>query len=312
MDRSGPPIGVIGSEPPAAGPPQAAPRPPASAAAPVAGAETELAPDLTAAALEPPLLAASEQRSPAAPPPAAQALGQASGPGKGRLLRWLIPAGISFLLLLLWFLWSSAGSHGSAPQGRVHPPALPAAGAEASAPEPSEVGLGTEQQMRVEGARPRPEPPEVSAQERGVIEGQAQEQPQPIAEPPPASDVAPARLSERSLSSLPIRFDGGRAQGRVIDEAELAALIASSLHALRGDPHVSIEVGGHTSNEGSGENHQRIAQRRARWAISLLVERGLPQARLHPFAYGTSEPAVDGSRPVALARNRRVTLRLVR
>jgi outer membrane protein OmpA-like peptidoglycan-associated protein len=107
---------------------------------------------------------------------------------------------------------------------------------------------------------------------------------------------------------LPLRFDKGSAYATVGDEEQLRA-VTFELKAALAATGRRIEVGGHTSSEGSEAHNLELGRRRAQAAVRYLVEHGLPENRLEVKSYGASVPPP----PSASDRNagRRVTVRIL-
>lgn len=130
--------------------------------------------------------------------------------------------------------------------------------------------------------------------------------PAPQPEPPaPAVDLT-------QLVTLPVSFAQGQAEpGEVTDPRALDALLAALDAALRAAPDRRLEVGGHTSQEGSSAANARLGRQRAEATMRWLSERGVPSDRMVPVNYASSKPARRGHGQRARRVNRRVTLRVV-
>jgi outer membrane protein OmpA-like peptidoglycan-associated protein len=104
---------------------------------------------------------------------------------------------------------------------------------------------------------------------------------------------------------LPITFARGSGQPSVEDAGGLARLVA----ALKAEPNLRVEIGGHTSDEGSDEFNRRLGLARAQAVARLLQSRGVAASRLLSKSYAESEPVASNATEEGRARNRRVTLR---
>jgi outer membrane protein OmpA-like peptidoglycan-associated protein len=70
-----------------------------------------------------------------------------------------------------------------------------------------------------------------------------------------------------------------------------------------------VEIGGHTSSDGSPERNMLLSQRRADAVKDCLVQDGVPAERLKSVGYGSSKPANPDN--TEAPENRRVVLTVV-
>jgi peptidoglycan-associated lipoprotein len=100
-------------------------------------------------------------------------------------------------------------------------------------------------------------------------------------------------------------------------------LTAGALAALRKDaevistmlqefPGVALVVEGHCDERGSAEYNVALGDRRARRAVEVLHENGVPDAALQILSYGKEAPQCTESSEGCRQRNRRVHLTTVR
>lgn len=75
---------------------------------------------------------------------------------------------------------------------------------------------------------------------------------------------------------------------------------------VRGCPGFSIEVSGHTDNEGEPDRNQRLSERRAKSVLDYLVKVGVPAATLNAVGYGETKPKVPNDSRANMAINRRI------
>jgi len=125
-----------------------------------------------------------------------------------------------------------------------------------------------------------------------------------------ATTSAAPPSAARELASLPIRFDKGMTAGAIQDAAELDRMVAGIVREMSAQPNAKLEVGGHTSREGSAEVNVQLGQARAEHAVPLLVQRGVPAERIRVKNYTSSSPA-DRQATSGWDPNRRVTARVV-
>lgn len=84
------------------------------------------------------------------------------------------------------------------------------------------------------------------------------------------------------------------------------ALLDEILDALRQFPDVSIEIAGHTDDQGTEEYNNDLSRRRADAVLAYLVGRGEPVDRFVVVGYGESRPIADNATADGRARNRRI------
>jgi outer membrane protein OmpA-like peptidoglycan-associated protein len=71
---------------------------------------------------------------------------------------------------------------------------------------------------------------------------------------------------------------------------------------------LTVEVGGHTDNQGDAEFNQKLSEDRAQAVVRALVERGVPQAAITAAGYGETRPVATNETEDGRATNRRVAL----
>ena len=84
------------------------------------------------------------------------------------------------------------------------------------------------------------------------------------------------------------------------------ALLDEILEALRQVPDVSIEIAGHTDDQGSEEYNEDLSRRRADAVLAYLVANGESPDRFVVVGYGESRPIADNATADGRARNRRI------
>lgn len=92
--------------------------------------------------------------------------------------------------------------------------------------------------------------------------------------------------------------------------AELDRRSHKTLDALapivKGCPGFTIEVEGHTDNEGEPGRNQRLSERRANSVRDYLVQAGVSESSLAAIGYGKVKPKVANDSPANMAVNRRI------
>ena len=103
------------------------------------------------------------------------------------------------------------------------------------------------------------------------------------------------------------------AAGRIVFDFASAELDGTSFatldtlaEATKACPDMRIEVGGHTSAEGSAEGNQQLSVRRAQSVVAYLVKAGVDSTRLQPVGYGATRPIAPNDSGENMAKNRRI------
>jgi OOP family OmpA-OmpF porin len=80
--------------------------------------------------------------------------------------------------------------------------------------------------------------------------------------------------------------------------------------AMKANPKIEVEIGGHTDSVGVETRNQRLSERRAKSVKAFLVGEGVEDARLSTVGYGEAEPVDSNETPAGRANNRRVAFRV--
>ncbi len=121
-------------------------------------------------------------------------------------------------------------------------------------------------------------------------------------------DAAVERQGDKLYVALPsgILFDVDKDQVRPDARAPLAA--AAEVLVKYPDTYVTVE--GHTDSTGSDSYNQALSERRALRVRDVLVEDGVPFARLSVRGYGETDPIADNATAEGRQANRRVQLEI--
>ncbi len=84
------------------------------------------------------------------------------------------------------------------------------------------------------------------------------------------------------------------------------ALLDEILDALRQFPDISIEIAGHTDDQGSEEYNLDLSRRRAEAVLAYVVANGESPDRFVVIGYGETRPLVENTSAENRARNRRI------
>ena len=80
---------------------------------------------------------------------------------------------------------------------------------------------------------------------------------------------------------------------------------------LKKNPHLVVEVAGHTDSDGAAAANLGLSERRAYTVRDYLINGGVSESSLTARGYGESEPIADNSTTEGKAENRRVELRIL-
>ncbi len=118
--------------------------------------------------------------------------------------------------------------------------------------------------------------------------------------------VAEAQRCQRDLSEAAeagiITFQRASAE---LDRRSHRALDALA-QIVKGCPGYTIEVAGHTDNEGEPDRNKRLSERRAQSVLDYLVRAGVASSTLAAAGYRETQPKVPNDSAANMARNRRI------
>ncbi len=94
------------------------------------------------------------------------------------------------------------------------------------------------------------------------------------------------------------------------DQSLLKSEVKGSLNdlvvILKKYPDTDIEIQGHTDNKGTDAYNDALSQRRANAVMMYLIDRGIPNSRMNPKAYGEDHPKYSNNTEDGRSKNRRV------
>lgn len=121
-------------------------------------------------------------------------------------------------------------------------------------------------------------------------------------------DIALAKLEAGATVVLNnLYFDYGKATIAARSQPELKRLY----ELLKANPHLKIEIGGHTDNKGTADFNQKLSEQRAQSVIRYLVQRGVGAERLKAIGYGFRQPVAPNTTEAGRQRNRRTELKVL-
>ncbi len=77
------------------------------------------------------------------------------------------------------------------------------------------------------------------------------------------------------------------------------------------NPHMEVQINGHSDNVGSKGKNQKISEQRAREVFEYLIKKGV-QNKMYFKGYGSSLPIASNDTPEGQARNRRVEFEIIK
>jgi OOP family OmpA-OmpF porin len=80
---------------------------------------------------------------------------------------------------------------------------------------------------------------------------------------------------------------------------------------LRQDPNLTVEIGGHTDNEGPARLNRKISLERAEEVKQYLAAQGVPSAQMVTKGYGEVHPIASNRHADGRAQNRRIEFKVL-
>jgi outer membrane protein OmpA-like peptidoglycan-associated protein len=105
-----------------------------------------------------------------------------------------------------------------------------------------------------------------------------------------------------------IFFDFDKYSLKPTSHVELSKLI----QFLNANPHISIEIGGHTDNIGTAAYNKDLSLNRAKSVYNYLIKNGISSNRLSYKGYGFDKPIADNTDEAGRALNRRTEFTIVK
>jgi hypothetical protein len=72
------------------------------------------------------------------------------------------------------------------------------------------------------------------------------------------------------------------------------------------NPKTTIEIAGHTDNEGEEAKNKTLSENRAQALADFLIKNKIGKERIKAIGYGSAKPIADNSSPAGKAKNRRI------
>lgn len=134
---------------------------------------------------------------------------------------------------------------------------------------------------------------------------QAEDTPAPIVE---VIKIGKDTIELNQVFELPnIRFASGEAKLLAIAHPALKALA----YHLKTKPSLSVEITGHTDDQGTDEFNQELSERRANTVRNFLFAQGVNEDQISAKGSGSNAPIAENETEEGRIRNRRVEFRIV-
>lgn len=119
-------------------------------------------------------------------------------------------------------------------------------------------------------------------------------------------DVGITNTGDRLIVTLPqdITFDVNSFTVRPVLQNDLRTVAGNLLNY----PNSTIQVVGHTDSDGEAAFNQDLSVRRANAVSDILMQSGVPFARIQAFGRGEDQPIASNLDPAGKAQNRRVEI----
>ena len=102
-----------------------------------------------------------------------------------------------------------------------------------------------------------------------------------------------------------VEFETNKADIRPQYEAKLGEVV----DVLHRNPHVKVQIQGHTDSVGNAEYNRQLSEKRARAVMEWLIEDGIDRNRLSAAGLGETRPIANNDTAEGRERNRRVELK---
>lgn len=102
-------------------------------------------------------------------------------------------------------------------------------------------------------------------------------------------------------------FDTDKYNLKQESRAELNKLV----DFMNNNPGITIEIGGHTDNQGSAAHNQQLSENRAQSVMQYLVDNGISAERLSAKGYGQDHPVAGNDTEAGRAENRRTEVKVM-
>lgn len=132
-----------------------------------------------------------------------------------------------------------------------------------------------------------------------------------VTQAPIVTDTVVATPEEKLLMEpLDVYFNSGKAG--INRTPEIEAWLAQAKKYLEKNPSEKLSVTGHTDSDGDDASNVILSGRRAETMKGILIKDGFGAANLEPSGKGEAEPVASNDTEDGKAKNRRVSIRLIK
>ena len=144
---------------------------------------------------------------------------------------------------------------------------------------------------------------------------------------PVATNIDAAGEDSQKPALLPVRTEPEHEVVEDSDVLSIQALFVSKsvevnprftpaldavVELLKNDPHLRVEVVGHTDNRGVDNENQALSEQRADSVAQYMEQAGIDASRIQVHALGATQPVAGNDTATGRAQNRRVEITVVR
>jgi outer membrane protein OmpA-like peptidoglycan-associated protein len=80
---------------------------------------------------------------------------------------------------------------------------------------------------------------------------------------------------------------------------------------LKSYPDLTVEISGHTDNEGDDASNLVLSENRAKNVVDFVVSKGISKIRLTYHGFGETRPLVENTTAANKMKNRRIEFKIV-
>ncbi len=121
-------------------------------------------------------------------------------------------------------------------------------------------------------------------------------------------EIRKFEITDKPVVLKNIFFVTGRSDILPASEDELGALFTF----LKANPSVSVEISGHTDNQGNDKANLELSEARAKAVSQYLIGKGINRSRLSWKGFGSQRPVAGNNSEQGRQLNRRVEFRIVK
>ena len=125
--------------------------------------------------------------------------------------------------------------------------------------------------------------------------------------PPGVQVDAKGCAVEQTVVMQDVNFESNSA----VLTGQAAKVLDGVVAALRGQPNIRIEIGGHTDSTGAAVFNLILSQQRAESVRQYLISHGIDGGRLTTQGYGDTKPVASNKTEAGKAQNRRVEFKII-